>query len=166
MAAVSDENRLGPILIRLLADAQDRMKDNGIEPALVHLSPGNTVAWDNCCDGQLWVRVVSLLPMPQGSQPCDVHALQVRVGLGTLRCVTAIDDDGKFPTAQEMVADALALSLDGQILLQAIRCFDFGPHVGPKTIVLEQGLPLGNDGQCGGWEWTLTFQMLTAPCES
>jgi hypothetical protein len=32
--------------------------------------------------------------------------------------------------------------------------------INPKSLRVEQGLPLGPLGYCGGWEWTLVFRLL------
>lgn len=146
----------------LLDCADEAMQGCDRPKGLVFLSPGNTVAWDNCCDGpeggQLWVRLVSMIPQPVASQVCDIHAVQVRLALGVLQCVHGLTDEG-FPAASDMTQDTLDITKDSMILLNAIRCCQFTRAVFMKTLKIEQGLPLGPQGMCGGFEWTLTFQM-------
>jgi len=162
-------DRVGPALQSLLDAAEAGLNACERPVGLSSVVPGNTVSWDNCCaasegGGQLWVRLVSLLPQPQGSQPCDVHALQARVGVGVVRCMHGVDEEG-FPTAAEMTEDTLGMTRDADILLDAIRDWSF-PVAPPKTLRIEQGLPLGPQGYCGGFEWTLVFQlMLQRGCE-
>lgn len=152
---------LGPLLRSLLDDSRAALAACGREVGLAHLAPGNSVAWDDCSDcaqgGQLWVRVVSVLPYPQGAQPCDITDLQARVGVGLVRCVHGLSDDG-FPTAEQMTADTLAMTADADTLLGAIRAWRPGPSVNRKSLRVEQGLPQGPEGLCGGWEWTLVFR--------
>ena len=152
---------LGPALASLLISAEDALVQCDRPVGLSHLAPGNTVSWDNCCEdgGQLWVRVVSALPQPQGSQTCDITDLQVRAGLGVVRCMHGLSDDG-FPTADQMTQDTLDMTRDADILRQAIKRWEHPTTVIGKTIRVEQGLPQGPQGLCGGWEWTLTFRLL------
>jgi hypothetical protein len=133
---------------------------------LVTLAPGNTVSWDNCCaasegGGELWVRLVSLLPQPQQSQTCDITHYQVRLGVGIVRCMHGVDEEG-FPTAAEMIEDTLGMTRDADIALMAIRGWENPVTIPTKTIRVEQGLPLGPQGYCGGFEWTLVFSLLLA----
>lgn len=62
---------VGPVLDRLLQEAKDRLADEGLEPAVASPQPGNTVAWDNCCEGggTLWVREVSQVPKYAKDKP-------------------------------------------------------------------------------------------------
>ena len=148
----------------LLSDAEDALIAKDRPVGLVVFAPGNNVVWDNCCaasdgGGQLWVRVVSVLPQPAGAQPCDITDLQVRVGLGVVRCMLGGDEEG-FPTAEEMLEDARGAGRDAEILLTAIRDWAGTQHVNLKSLRVEQGLPLGPQGYCGGWEWTLVFRVL------
>jgi hypothetical protein len=105
------------------------------------------------------VRVVSDLPQPQSSQACDITDLQARVGVGVVRCVHGLGDDG-FPTAAEMTGDALGIMEDADVLLHAIRDWEGTRFVNLKSVRVEQGLPQGPSGFCGGWEWTVTFRHL------
>lgn len=155
---------IGPAIQSLLTAAEAQLDDCERPVGLVSIVPGNTVSWDNCCDasdggGQLWARVISALPQPQGSQACDITDLQVRVGVGVVRCMHGVDEEG-FPTAEEMTSDTLGMTRDADILLNAIRSWDNPLTVVTKTIRVEQGVPLGPQGYCGGWEWTLVFRLL------
>jgi hypothetical protein len=129
---------------------------------LVTLAPGNNVVWDNCCEGggELWVRLISALPQPQASQACDITDLQIRAAVGVVRCMHGVDDDGQPPTAAQMTSDTLETTKDADLLLQAIRAWPGTNRVVRKTLRVEQGLPLGPQGYCGGWEWTLVFRLL------
>jgi hypothetical protein len=71
-----------------------------------------------------------------------------------------LDDEGAAPTAAEMTADTLGMTKDADILLRAIREWSGTSKVVLKTLRVEQGLPLGPQGCCGGWEWTLVFRLL------
>jgi hypothetical protein len=152
---------LGPTLGSLRDAVVAGLADCDQEVGLVTLAPGAEVAWDNCCEGggQLWVRVISATPNPQPSQPCDITDLRVRVGVGIVRCMHGLSDEGA-PTSEQMTGDTLAMTGDADIMLRAIRDWDPGRWVPPKTLVVESGVPLGPSGFCGGWEWTLSFRLL------
>jgi hypothetical protein len=153
---------LGPALESLLDDAKRALEECGVEPGLVTLAPGSEVAWDNCCEGggELWVRVLNIIPQPQGSQPCDITDLKVRIGMGVVRCMHGLNDEG-FPTAEQMTGDTLAMTQDADILLRAIRNWEGPTEVNMKSLVVESGTSLGPSGFCGGWEWTLGFRYQT-----
>lgn len=153
---------VGPALNLLLDTAEARLVECSRPVGTVTLMPGNTVVWDDCCagGGQLWVRLISLVPFPNGSQPCDVSSLQVRAGIGVVRCMHGLDDDGNPPTPAAMTGDTLGTTADADLLLQAVQEWSPPPSVARKTLVLETGVPLGPEGLCGGFEWTFSFKTL------
>src|SRR5262245_23066536 len=95
-------DRMGPLLAEIL-DCGESNLTNPV--ALAVIPPGNTVAWDQCCDGELWVRLVSLVGSPALSQPrrqpCQA-IYQARIEVGVIRCAHVIDDSGAAPSAEEM----------------------------------------------------------------
>lgn len=154
---------LGPALGGLLLAVRAKLIECERDVNVAFLAPGNTVAWDNCCDGeegggQLWVRVVSDVPRPQPTQPCLITSVATRVGVGIVRCVHGLDNDGNPPTADEQSADTLQITEDADITFWGIQAWEPFKRMVPKSLVVEQGLPLGPEGYCAGWEWTLTFQ--------
>ena len=164
-------DNVGDLLWALLKDAEAALIECERPVGLVSLAPGNTVSWDNCCasgpdqpGGQLWVRLISIVPQPQGSQTCDVTSNQLRIGVGVVRCMHGITED-RSPTAEEMSADTLGTTADANVLQQALRCSDLVPSANKKSFRFEQGLPQGPQGNCGGFEWTVTVQIgLCKPC--
>ena len=155
---------VGPALESLLEEARLALLACERPAGLVTLAPGNTVVWDNCCDsdegnGELWTRLISIVPQPQPSQPCDITDLQARVGVGVVRCMHGLNDDGDPPTAEEMTEDTLGMTQDAAILLNAIREWEGTRFVNLKSLKVESGLPQGPSGYCGGFEWTLTFRV-------
>jgi hypothetical protein len=171
---------VSPVLEALLAKAEQDSIDCERPYGRVVYSAGNTVAWDNCCGssdegGQLWVRLISLLPLPQGGQStvqqCGVEGVQVRAALGGVRCQHCLKDDDNedyAPTVAEMLEDARAQGSDAFRLLQSIRTItdveadglEWPTWVNWKSWKIEQGLPLGPEGCCGGFEWTFSFNLL------
>lgn len=146
---------LGVIMKAMLTCAEDALT----EPVnLAYVAPGNSVSWDDCC-GQLWTRVISIVAAPamakQAISQC-VQMYQVRVGIGTIRCMNSLDDVGNFPTSEVVSYDAFREYRDMADLRKAMICCI--PEIpGVETWRIEQWLPSGPDGGCGGGEWTATF---------
>jgi hypothetical protein len=160
---------LGPALQSLLDIANSALIECERPVGLITLAPGNNVVWDNCCDGggELWVRVISAHPQPQAyghaggaaGQECGITDLKVQVGLGVVRCMHGVNEEGT-PTAEQMTGDTLDMTRDADLLMQAVRGWPGTQFVVLKTLNIEQGSPLGPLGFCGGWEWTLSFRLL------
>jgi len=162
---------LGPALSSLLKKVEAGLDECDRKAGLVTLSPGASVAWDNCCPdngeggGQLWVRVISITPQPVGSQPCDITDLKAQIGVGVIRCMHSLNTEGS-PTAAQMTGDTLAMTKDADISLRAIKIWEGTQHINMKTLVVERGASLGPEGGCGGFEWTISFRyQMCAGCE-
>jgi len=151
------DDKFGPVLEALLQCAAGALDDCGVPAERVSLSPGSAVAWDDCCAGQLWVRAISITPVQ--TQPCGYTTLTLQAGVGILRCVSVLDDIGTPPTPAELTADTLQSTTDASILLGAIMCCEL-PGVNGKGVRVTGGTPLGADGGCAGWEWTMTIPVL------
>ena len=160
---------LGPMMSAWLMCVKDHLS-KPVGRALV--MPGNSVVWDDCCDGQLWVRIISIVGVSnlsnQATQPCN-PLYQVRVGIGVLRCAHTVDDAGRIPTPAQMTADAFQTYQDRADMVEAIVCC-ISPLVEEDhrmgTLRIEDWLPLGVDGGCVGGEITVTVNsILCTPCE-
>lgn len=167
---------LWPRLNRLLdcaADELDRLPE--VDPALDgaperrYVAPGAVVAWDNCCDGQLVVRVARAWPANPfptkvlAQVPCS-YPIAVQIGLSIVRCVAVLDDRGRAPSADETHADGHQMVSDMGALLRAIECCldeDAG------DTVIDQWAPLGPNGGCAGGEWLIWWapSLVAAPFE-
>lgn len=160
---------MGPAVEDLRDHVAARLAACGAPACLVSLQPGNTVAWDMCCEcggdgeGQMWVRVISAVAKPASTQVNDVTHLQVRVAVGVVRCMHGVDSDGNPPTAAEMDGDTLRMTRDADRMMDAIRSWAGTPFVVRKFLQVEQGVSLGPQGYCGGWEWTLSFPLQLCP---
>jgi len=154
---------LGPLMAAVLAEALAALT----EPVgRVSLYPGADVAWDDCCEGQLWVRVAETTPTGSGPQagtrqPCGVHLWQVLLGIGVMRCAAVVKDDGTPPTPAELTADTLAMTQDRADIEEAIKC-----GVAPLTEQMHfvRWDPLGPQGGCVGGEWLFFVKMGTCSC--
>ena len=110
MEAVVIEGLPG-LLGALLDCAEDALDPT---PGRVLVAPGGEVAWDACCDGQLWVRVVEvtdatdLLGIRVGADgSCQTAAWRVDIGVGVLRCTPTVDDRGRAPSADDLTGRAV-----------------------------------------------------------
>lgn len=134
-------------------------------PGRVLIAPGAEVAWDACCDGQLWVRVASvedatpLVANGRSAQSCGPLAWLVTFGLGVLRCSPSVDDRGRVPPAESLTDNARQLVADMQGLARALACS--GGVSGRSQL----WTPLGPEGGCAGGEWTVGVLMLACGCE-
>lgn len=134
---------------------------NGVDrvPALIHLAPGREEAWDNCCTGQLYARVIEVYPsspFPGRSNASGCGDLMaVRIGLGVLRCAAVLDNEGNAPSAEAMTGDTLEALEDMAILLDVLRSFSVEPWL--PGFRLEGWVPKGVSGGCHGGEWTFAL---------
>ena len=136
----------------LLASALDELAYD--PPALAFLAPGQNVAWDECCAGQLWVRVLYMHPvnpLPQKvlstAANCP-YPLGAKIGLGIIRCQSGLErlDEGTFPTEANLTDDAERMLCDAAALFRALQC--------DQDLLVDMWTPLGPQGGCYGGEWT------------
>lgn len=133
----------------------------------VALYPGGQVAYDDCCDGQVWARLISLVPSGspanagRQSTPCGVLLWTVTIGVGVLRCAATLDDQGFAPPASVLTADTLQMTQDMADLSEALQCC-FAPQLGRLTMLRWD--PLGPQGMCVGGEWTVVALIDNCAC--
>lgn len=163
---------LKPILNGILSAAASAFQEAGTPPGRVELSPGLLPAWDDCCEGQLYLRVVEVFPsgspFPQFDQEqrgvggsCSIKLLAVHLALGMIRCAATVDNDGNPPTAAEVTMDGNEMVDDMQVLLDVIAC-DLGSVSRIMKVKLDRWTPQGVQGGCHGGEWG--FFIAVDPC--
>jgi hypothetical protein len=160
---------LGPLLPKWVSAISKHMTKTCKR---VTVQPGsNQPTWDDCCDGLLVIRVVSVVGSPAlsvpATQPC-YPVYQVRLGVMAVRCAHTVDDQGVAPTPGEMTADALQTLQDRADITEGILC-EIAPEIADwsdgGTLRIEQWLPTIVQGGCVGGEVTFTFnQALCTPC--
>lgn len=153
---------LTPILSLMLAKAQVALEEAGRPASRVLLSPGENAAWDECCQGQLWVRLASILPQVDqrgigASVPCGVMWWVATIELGILRCAASLDSRGNAPSASAISSDAVGTWQDAQVLQRVFLC-----DAATRSII--SWVPLGTDGGCTGGAWTYTMKLDTCGC--
>lgn len=119
-------------------------------PSRISLVPGAAVAWDEVC-GQVWVRLVMIQPaVPQVPTSCFPPRMRVTLGLGVLRCVKSMDNQGNAPSAAVLNAEAEQMARDVQAVLTVANCGAM------KDYQLMQLNTLGPEGGMAGSEWLIT----------
>lgn len=169
---------IGQIMADVLTCAEEALTAAERPCDRVLLVPGALPAWDECCDGFLYVRLVSMYPTAGQSAPfpnqdtrpgnCKPVMIASQLAIGVLRCAATVDDNGVVPTAATLTAEARGMTADASILLAAIKCC-IADMAGDSGSLVEQLLlgawqPLGPDGGCVGGEWTLTVAHGSCGC--
>jgi hypothetical protein len=168
---------IGQIMVAVLACAEQALTAADRPAGRVLIAPGGPPAWDECCDGFLYVRLVTMFPTAGGApfpqqdtRPgnCKPALIASTLALGVLRCASVVSDEGKAPTPEVLTAEALGVTADASILLQAIKCC-VAEMAQDQDSLVEQSLlgawsPAGPDGGCVGGEWQLTVGHGTCGC--
>lgn len=131
------------------------------KPATALLAPGTEAVLDECCDGMLWVRLVSLAPVYDRNRCMTYQTADVEVGL--VRCVSTIDDAGNAPSPEQQTWETLQMVKDMQELRNSLLCCV--PEV--KRVLgssLNQWAPQGPEGGCAGGTWSLTLRFAACGC--
>lgn len=130
---------------------------------VVAIAPGVAPAWDGDCDGYLYGRIVSILPVTDdrasrsANLRCGVHFWSATLALAVIRCVAPVDNQGRPPLPARVDADGRGFSLDAAILQEVILC-------SPYTRSVIQGVPLEESGGYSGFEWTYTVRVPVCAC--
>lgn len=161
-----------PILDGILSAASSALNAQGRATGRVERTPGLLPAWDDCCEGQLYLRVIEIFPSgapfpqfdaaqkgPGGA--CSIHMLAFRLGLGVLRCAATLDDDGNAPYPEHVTGDADEMLLDMATLLDVLVC-TAAKLPGVLAMKMDRWQPQGVEGGCHGGEWGVYFAL--DPC--
>lgn len=153
----------------LLTCANGALEEAGVPVGKAFLNPGATVPDDDCCAGQLAVRVIERYPsrtfptIDTTASNCNPLFWAVQLGVSVLRCAHTIDDDMNAPTGEQMTADAAAMNRDAALLETAIRCcWQPNPTLSKKMI--QQWTPKETEGGCMGGEWRVYFAQGSCAC--
>lgn len=149
-------DRFAPPLLEVVNDTLHLLTEHEAAPGrVVPLAPGVAPAWDDCCDGQLYSRIMAVTPIysttrtAQGAR-CTPVRLDVQAAIGLLRCAAVVDDRGAAPSAREIFTDGLEMSADLALMLTALQCSS-------KVSQVTKWVPLGVEGGCHGGEWQFEF---------
>lgn len=125
------------------------------KPGRSVVAPGENVAWDDCCNGQLSVRIQGVEPLFQGNNGCPVGYV-LTLGISVVRCVATVDDRGRPPSAEQVTMDGHRTTRDMREIANAIQCWR---PVDAHVSRLGGWRPLGPSGMCAGGEWTMTLKV-------
>lgn len=132
---------------------------------IITYQPGEEVAWDEVCEGQLAARIVGIgLNAPMANAQgliCGGKWWDVRLGLSLIRCVGVVNDKGKPPTAERITNDGAQMLADIAALQEVVMC------VG-KTVATPAPawVPLGPNGGAAGGEWQFTVRVMVCGCSN
>lgn len=157
---MADELR-NPILDRMVAllDGASGLFDDA-PFGRVYLAPGALPAWDDCCDGQLWVRLIRIDPIngrAPTAGPCGILHWRATVGIGALRCAATVSSRGIAPSPDRITEDTMIQMRDLNRISQFLTCSGLVDGVTGY-------IPAGPDGGCVGGEWTATFRAPVCGC--
>lgn len=152
---------LGSALARYLVLAQAALSPT---PGRVVISPGTDPAWDECCEGFLYARVISIAPAVSPIKAsgtvgpgCGVIYWNATVAIGVLRCAAVVNDQGVSPTEDQITFDGLTMLADMVALEGVILCSG-------ETRSVVQWVPVGVEGGCHGGEWQFVISTNPCPC--
>lgn len=136
------------------------------------VAPGE-VAWDDCCEGQVWARLVSLIPsgrpfpqtdVDQKGPGCGVILWSGVVGIGVLRCAAVLREDGSAPTPKQIKADAEQQVKDLRAIEKMMVC-DLPSMSGFQSMKVVGWTPQGPEGGCVGGEWQIALAIGVGNCD-
>lgn len=125
------------------------------KPGRTIVAPGGEVAWDDCCAGQLAVRIVRTEAIYQSEQGGCPVGYRLVLGVSLVRCVATIDDNGRAPRAEQITLDGHNVTRDMGEVARAIQ--NYRP-ADAMRVYLGEWIPSGPQGGCAGGEWTLTIR--------
>lgn len=116
-----------PVIQKALDCLIEQLAACGVPVAYASLVPGSTPG-QLCCaatedgDGQAWASARSIAPDPgEGTNPCG-WMYRVEAILAIQRCTPVVDDQGIFPSAEELDDAATQMYLDAAMMRQALVC--------------------------------------------
>lgn len=153
---------LRPILHSILSASASAFEEAGTPPGRVELTPGRLPAWDDCCAGQLYLRVREVFPTgpfpsfdatQKGvNSQCAIKMVGVSFAVGMMRCAAILDDNGNAPSPADVSADGDEMLDDMSIILNTLVCV--APTLpGVLSLKMDRWMPQGTEGMCHGGEW-------------
>lgn len=137
---------------------------NPIPQRVIDLYPGDMVAWDGPCMGQLSFRLVSLRPVWQNASgrvtmknPCSISWWEVTIELKIVRCVAVVNNAGTAPSPDQITADGNQLLSDMQQMLSAIEQQNF-------VYDLQPWVPSGPHGGAAAGSFVFVTRVDPDPC--
>lgn len=139
-------------LKELLEHLYDSLTD---KPGRSLIAPGVETVWDDCCNGQLSVRLTGS-QLVYNKDRCAVaidHTFEVEI----VRCVATLDDQGQAPEGYEITQDALNILRDMRELGCALSSYEPTDRA-VMRFNLNEYIPSNLEGGCGGGKWTVSVR--------
>lgn len=116
------------------------------------VAPGTAPAWDDCCQGQLAVRLVNTQVRNTSPRPvgCKHQGYIYTIGISVIRCAQTIDDRGRAPKPDKISKDASNMTADMVAVQHFLECND-------TIFQMLSWSPQGVTGGCHGGEWLFTL---------
>lgn len=131
--------------------ADDHLKHFNADVDRVLVSP-TPVAWDGGCDGQLWTRIATFAPVEGTNARCGVSYWIATIGVGVIRRIATVANNGAPPRAEYVTQDALNQANDMRILKDALMSVD-------TTRQFVSWTPLAPQGGYAGGEWLINVRV-------
>lgn len=130
---------------------------------------GQQAAWDNCCQGQAWIRVVSVFPSQNFPSPdggrfrCDHSAMAAQLEIGVIRCAPTFDEQGNPPSVEAMEESFRVVHSDRARVMRAVKCC-FQAESQCEEVNVGTWTPLGESGGCVGGVTNVTVSFSDCGC--
>lgn len=127
------------------------------------------VAFDDCCNGQVWARLISAQPSDTNQRGfaqqsgCGVLMWDATIGVGAIRCAPTIDDQSNPPSEAALCASTNEVTGDMAALLTAIQC-DVAMALGPRRVRIVRWDSITPEGGCVGGEWIISVLVDNCGC--
>lgn len=136
------------------------------------------VAYDNCCDGQLWVSWDRTIPSdwktqsfgnfptrsPRATKANCFQLIAIEFEIGIIRCAPTVHDDGTPPTCEEIEESALQMHEDAWAILKGVLCCLNEFSAAGFYTSWEQQEPTGDVGGCTGSVLRVAVGHELCPC--
>lgn len=151
-----------------------QLADVSAPAACCCLMPGETVVWDDCSNGQAWVRLAALYQTDQfptatnGTRACGgMEGWAATFELGVIRCMPSPDETGALPTCEEYAETDRLVQADALAMLRTVMCCDWrtGCNLTGRRAVTGGWTPMGPEGGCVGGRLMVTVELSGCVCD-
>lgn len=122
---------------------------------VIAVVPGTSIVWDDCCEGQLTARLVSLTPVLTQATPmsqCGIKYWQAVGEVALLRCSQALEEDGSAPAPVKVLTEGVDQLKESDEILKALANQSW-------ISSLANWQPLGPNAGCRGISINFNFNL-------
>lgn len=135
-------------------------------PCRTYVAHGQ-VAYDDCCEGQLWIAVDRLFlyetfPTPTTRPVTCNPTLGADMSIGILRCAPTPTSDGRAPTFMQLDTSSSQTLREGTIIMSSLICclLQNGPR--HRRFTIGSQVPIGPTGGCIGTLTRFSVELVSA----